>query len=502
MIHKKFQWKFKDLFFLYLYLGFLVIAFATLPNNIWDVTQSKFVIFLGVVAIWRYSWWFLHLIRAMIYRLVIFPHRRRKADRLWESGWRPKYLYFMITTYNEERDIIEACVKSILDAIYEIGVPAKLFVGSAEQENEKVIANFVDNYPNPIDMQTTIIRQNQSGKRCAIGTALRSMSRAHIDSDDPVVFMDGDSILAEGCLKKCVPFFALYKKMHALTTCEQIIMKGPQYMRSLLELRFAQRHMMMQSYAVSNKILCLTGRMSVFRVKNVVKKEFIRTIEADHLYHWLWGNFRFLSGDDKSSWYYLLSQGYDLYYVPDAIVYTIDDFSTKIWSRFRADMMRWSGNILRNGTRAIALGPKRLGWFVWWCLIDQRIAIWTMLIAPVGAIATSLLVNAHFIIVYVIWVLFIRLILSLFLFYYLQRIDMAFPVLLYFVQFSNSVVKIYMTFRLSQQGWFHRGNQKAGGQGLKYYHLRRYMALYLTTLSIILFILVILIYLKLVPDPF
>ncbi|MFT7221768.1 MAG: glycosyltransferase Alg8 [Candidatus Azotimanducaceae bacterium] len=42
-------------------------------------------------------------------------------------------------------------------------------------------------------------------------------------------------------------------------------------------------------------------------------------LEADHLEHWLWGNFRFLSGDDKSTWYYMLTQDAKMLYVPDAL---------------------------------------------------------------------------------------------------------------------------------------------------------------------------------------
>ncbi|MCP4473228.1 MAG: glycosyltransferase family 2 protein [Gammaproteobacteria bacterium] len=501
MIEERFQWRLKNLYSLYIYIGLIIIGLNYLPNNIWDATHNRIIIIMGVIGTWRYSWWFLHLGRSLIYALVVFPQRKRRAKRLWEKGWRPKAIYFMITSYNERKEIIESCVNSILDECRACGVPAKLYVGSAMQETEDMIISLVEDYPYEIKFDVKIVRQAQPGKRCAIGTALRAMAREDVSKNDPVVFMDGDSILAPGCLRKCVPFFPLFPKMHALTTCEQIIMIGPQWMRSLLELRFAQRHMMMQSYALSNKVLCLTGRMSVFRVRNVIKEEFIHTIEADHLYHWLWGNFRFLSGDDKSSWYYLLSQGYDLHYIADALVYTIDEFDKKPFARLRADMMRWSGNILRNGTRAMMLGPKRLNPFIWWCIVDQRIAMWTMLVAPVGAIALSIIVDPKFFMIYVVWVLFTRLILSTFIWGYLGRIDMTFPFILYFLQLSNSLIKIYISFRLSQQSWFHRGNQKSGG-GVKYARLKKNMATYLTLFFFTLFCYAVMLYFKLLPPPF
>jgi len=58
----------------------------------------------------------------------------------------------------------------------------------------------------------------------------------------------------------------------------------------------------MQSHALSGRVLTLTGRMSVFRGEHLTKIDFIRLVEADCLDHWLWGRFRFLSGDDKSTW--------------------------------------------------------------------------------------------------------------------------------------------------------------------------------------------------------
>ena len=51
--------------------------------------------------------------------------------------------------------------------------------------------------------------------------------------------------------------------------------------------------------------------MSVFRAKQLTSKKLIRLLEADHLDHWLWGDFRFLSGDDKSTWYCMLLQDSD-----------------------------------------------------------------------------------------------------------------------------------------------------------------------------------------------
>ena len=55
-----------------------------------------------------------------------------------------------------------------------------------------------------------------------------------------------------------------------------------------------------------------------------------------------------------------------------------------------------------------------------------------------------------------------------FLFTYARKPDLSWPFILYFNQFINAGVKIYMIFHLSKQKWSKRGNQSTGeGKGLK-----------------------------------
>ena len=117
-------------------------------------------------------------------------------------------------------------------------------------------------------------------------------------------------------------------------------------------------------HALSHRVLTLTGRFSVFRATHITSHEFIRLQEADFLEHWLWGRFRFLSGDDKSTWYTLLKYGVKMTYVPDATGVTIEVVDGSGMTRMKENLRRWSGNMLRNGARAIALGPWRMPFFI------------------------------------------------------------------------------------------------------------------------------------------
>ena len=57
----QFVWRAADVYKLYLYVGLLIVAFSTFPNNIWDGAAGRIIIVVGTLMIWRYSWWFTHL---------------------------------------------------------------------------------------------------------------------------------------------------------------------------------------------------------------------------------------------------------------------------------------------------------------------------------------------------------------------------------------------------------------------------------------------------------
>jgi glycosyltransferase Alg8 len=269
--------------------------------------------------------------------------------------------------------------------------------------------------------------------------------------------------------------------MQALTTYEQAIVNvGPVWMKKWLDMRFSQRDFTMQSYSLSNKVLTLTGRMSIFRGKHLCEQAFIDIIEQDHLTHWLWGDYRFLSGDDKSTWYYLLKEGAQMFYIPDATTITIEYIHDKALSRMKENLRRWSGNTLRNGARAIALGPRTVGYFIWWCLIDQRCAIWTMLIGHLIIMVLAITKTAGFLLVSLLWIACSRLCVSFILFLYARRIDMSFPFLIYINQVMSTVIKIYILFRLPQQRWTNRGDQKSEQEQQRQWRLRGWVATYLT----------------------
>ena len=456
------KWPVKQRLYMFCLVGTLIAALVFLPNRFFDPDLLHVSFVLGALGIWRFGWWFTHSVRAAIFGRLIWPGMRRRADRVWQSGWRPRRLHIQMTTYYEEPAITRRVIGSIIGQIRREGIPTTLWVGTGSSYDETIITDFVRTHGADVDGELVFLRQNQPGKRMAIGMVLRAMNRAGIQPDDLVIFMDGDAVYGSDVLEKTCSMFGADPDLQALTTNEEVLCYGPDWIQSWLSMRFAQRRLAMQSHALSKRVLTLTGRMSVFRAKHMIDERFIRTIEADHLDHWLWGRFRFLSGDDKSTWYHLLSRHSKMTYVPDACVYTIEQIEGSGTGRMVQNFRRWSGNMLRNGARAIALGPRVCRPFIWWCIVDQRIAMWTMLVSPVMAILTTLFIAPVYILHCLIWIDASRTVLCLFLFGYAREPDLSWPFILYFNQIINAGVKVYMVFHLSKQKWSNRGNQSAG----------------------------------------
>lgn len=484
------------------YFAVCLIALTVVPNQLWDGDNNQFIYVIGILGIWRYLWWFNHFLRAKIFEKITYRRMRDRAAAVWDSGWRPRHIHIQMTTFREHREISEAVIRSLVGEIREAGVPATIWLGSSELSDELKIANHLKLVGDDCDITLRIIRQNQPGKRVAIALILRAMSRAGLGKDDLVIFMDGDFVFHPGLVRKCFPLFALDEDLHALTTDEHVLVRGPWWMQSWLNMRFAQRRMAMQSHALSNRVITLTGRCSVFRATHIVSEEFIRLQEADYLTHWLWGTFRFLSGDDKSTWYTLLRHGVKMTYVPDASGTTIEVVDGSGYKRMVENLRRWSGNMLRNGWRAIMLGPRRMPFFIWWCCVDQRIAMWTMLFSPMVALAGMAKFGGAFFIAYAVYIAVTRMMFSLVLFTYARQVDINFVWTLYVNQLLNAGVKVYMQWRLAKQKWANRGNQKAGFSGGGAVAMfREIMAAYLTALSFASIFLIVMIYTKLVELP-
>ncbi len=441
------------------FLGWLMLASAAvalaaaLPPNRFDPAYAEFLFVIGGVGIWRYSLGALHFARALWFLKLRYPALRKQAQALGPEGM-PSRVYMLLTSFRIDPQTTGSVYRAAIEEAIRSGLPTTIVASIVEMADQRAISALWQNMAPPAQLNLKFVRIPGTGKRDGLAHGFRAISRDNPPADAIVAVIDGDTELQPGCVRRCAPFFKLLPRMGGLTTNEFCEVRGSSLMREWHRMRFAQRHIYMCSQALSQRVLTLTGRMSMFRISVCTSPTFIHDVEADALDHWRLGRFRFLTGDDKSSWFSLMRMGLDTFYVPDAHIRTVEHPpSPKFIEASRRLMFRWYGNSLRQNSRATSLGPSHLGWFTYYVLWDQRIAMWTCLLGLSTAFLASIKFGWVILAAFSLWIIATRTLLTLALKIGDHPISPAYPLLLYYNQVVGSLMKIYVFHRLDQQSW-------------------------------------------------
>ena len=366
----------------------------------------------------------------------------------------PSKIYLLVTSFRIETKTSIAVFKSVIEEAINCGVDCTIVPSLVERAEETMVKQLFKSYNPPSRVQLKIVRIPGTGKRDGLAQGFRAISRDMPPSDAVVAVIDGDSILEPELLKRTATFFQMMPEIGALTTDEICEVKGSKLIKNWHSLRFAQRQLLMSSIGLSKRVLTLTGRMSMFRGSIIINPDFIEQVENDYLEHWRFGKLQFLTGDDKSSWYWVLKNGWSMLYVPDVQIHTIEHPPSKNFFVASTILMRrWFGNMLRTNERALNIPPHVTGFFTWWCLLDQRISMWTSLSGPVFITMLCFKYTVGLLPIYIVWIGFTRWIMSVMLLGARHRISWTYPFLLYYNQIYGSLIKTYMIFRLDKQSW-------------------------------------------------
>lgn len=443
-------WGMTSYFAFVLLVGFGLI---TAPPWIFNPYSTYFLFVIGAIGIWRYSWGALHVVRSLIYRKIVFPKWRRAVARLPDGG-HPSEVFLLVTSFRIDPEVSRLVFGSVIAEAIRYGRPTTIVASIVEGAEERLVRTVFESFEPSPDIRLCIVRIAGKGKRAGLGYGFRAISALHPAQDAVVCVIDGDTMLERNLLADTLPFFKLRPNAAALTTDEICDVRGSAIYREWYNLRFAQRQIYMSSVGLSRRVLTLTGRMSAFRASIVTDPSFIRQVENDEIEHWRFGRIKFLTGDDKSSWFWILSRGYEMLYVPDARIRTVEDPpSDNFIAGATVLMTRWFGNMLRTNGRAIALGPKPMGLYTWWCVVDQRVTMWTTLIGPIAAILIACFFQYSFAYLYLLWVACSRLVQTTALLTARDRVSGWYPFLMYFNQVYGAIIKTYILFRLDKQKW-------------------------------------------------
>ncbi len=450
-----------------LYTIALVFMASLLPSVAFQPGSKQFILVIGGLAMWRYSWGLIHFGRSIIYRKKVFPRLRAIADASTDNLM-PPHVYLLVTSFRIDTETTSRVFRAAIREAINCGVPTTVVASIVELADEFLVKEVFRKLAPPDHVKVQIVRIPGTGKRDGLAQGFRAISRDMPPPGSIVAVIDGDSVLQDGLVRKCAPFFRMMPQLGALTTDEECDVRGSRVIREWHHLRFAQRQILMSSVALSRKVLTLTGRMSMFRAEIVTNPDFIRHVEEDAIEHWRLGYFKFLTGDDKSSWFWVLKAGYDMMYVPDTIVMTVEHPPSDNFFKATTQLMfRWFGNMLRTNGRALKLGPRKVGFFTWWCVFDQRISMWTSLAGPTFAIMLVIKHSLAFLPIYLVWIGFTRWVMTLMLLSSRRVLSWYYPFLIYYNQIWGSCIKTYVFFRLDVQSWTRQKTKLARGLNAK-----------------------------------
>lgn len=437
-----------------LYLAVMVLLATSIPPQAIGHAAGGLVV-VGLIGTWRYSWAAVNGIRAWLYVRFAYPRLRLRAEAAYRQAAHPAHAYFLVTSYKIDAATTTRVYQSLFRAAAASAGGATIVASVVESGDARLIRRLFALMPLDLGHVRLIVDQIPgTGKRDALARSLRLIARAAPTRRDVVLFVDGDSAVPEDVVARAAPFFT-DPRIGALTTDEEVEIARPGAFRDWFDLRFAQRQVMMCSMALSGRVLTLTGRMSVFRADLATQPEFIRLVQHDHIDHWRLGRVDFLTGDDKSTWFWLLQRGYKMLYLPDVTSVSLETQPKPGFADSAVTLMiRWFGNMLRTNGRALSLGPRRIGLFTWWSILDQKLGIWTTLAGPISVALAALFIEPLVIPAYIAWVMATRYIFCWVLATVRGRgFPITYPVLLYFGQIVGAAVKSYVLFRLDRQRW-------------------------------------------------
>jgi glycosyltransferase Alg8 len=411
-----------------------------------EITLDPSAITLGTIATWRYSWAAINLARAAAYQFSVFPSRRRSLRSRANSS----HIYVVVLSYRMGAEINVVVYGALIRDLKRHGRPATVVACISDPVDFEALEAFEDLG----NVRLILLQQSNKGKRDAMERGLALLAQSNPPRGAVVALMDGDTVITEGTFDRTVPFLVTDPELGALTTDNVPLVAGPAIAREWYRLRMRTRHELMSSVSLSERVLVLTGRFSLFRAEIALSPGFIAAVGHDGAYHGRLGRIGMLTGDDKSTWFCVLRRGWKLMYVPDVVVYCLEKPPRQgFCDSTVALMFRYFGNMARNNTRALRLGPRRVGWFTWLVLLDQRVSPWTSLWGPVSAVALTLFCDHRVLPIYLCWVLLTRTAQCAIFGLFRLTFHPLFPFLQFYNQIVGAGLKVAVFFNPDKQSW-------------------------------------------------
>ncbi len=133
----------REFFYLYLYISMLIML------TVW---LSKIPLYCTRLPCHPDHWFSWHLaLRGLVHPFntcidlyfYCFPTKTTAANQLWQSGWRPESLWFMMTTFKELPKTTEIVLQSIVNECKRSGFMVDYLLGLGRKKIIKSSNNFL-----------------------------------------------------------------------------------------------------------------------------------------------------------------------------------------------------------------------------------------------------------------------------------------------------------------------------------------------------------------------
>ena len=439
----------------------MLFLLSLVPVRALTLTDTAFIATLGAIGLWRWSWGGFHMLRAWAYTRHVFPMIRKRAEA--DASVRRRHVAVVILSWKMGDAMNAAVYANLFRDILDNGGGGTVVAAVSSDQDEAVISH-VHRRTDPLgQIRLSFTRQDGTGKRSAMADALARLREIGVPPDCPGILMDGDTLVQPGLIRRTAPILLHQTNLGALTVDNTPLVAGAMLDREWYRLRMAQRHVYMSSMAMSGRVLVLTGRWSMFRSQILMHPNFAASLLEDALYHPRLGRILMLTGDDKTTWRWVIEAGWDISYVPDEVIYCLESLPGR---GFLADTIglqkRWFGNMVRGGAKALRLGPGTLGLFTWLALLDQKASMWTPLMGIVFFGLAGLLHDPVFFSIFLLWIAFTRTVHSGLTGLISGRWHPIFPALTYYGQIVGAGIKIFINHNPNVQKWTRQNTGEAG----------------------------------------
>lgn len=447
-----------------LWAALILALFALMPERGLTAGDAAFLATMGLLGAWRWSWGGLHMLRAWVYTRRVFPVIRARAEA--DPSARASHVGVVVLSWKMGDAMNGAVYGNLFRDILDYAPGGTVIAAVSSQQDMALIAHVHRRCDPEGRIRLAFTLQDGTGKRSAMADALARLREMGLPTDCPAILMDGDTLVAPGTIRATAPILLHQPRVGALTLDNTPLVAGATLDREWYRLRMAQRHVYMASMAMSGRVLVLTGRWSMFRSQILLDPNFAATLYKDVLHHPRLGRITMLTGDDKSTWRWVVERGWEVTYIPDRVIYCLESLPGRGFLADTIDLQRrWFGNMVRGGMKALRLGPGTLGGFTWLALLDQRVSTWTPLFGLLFFGFAAALHDPVFLLIFLLWVALTRSAHSALIGLIARRWHPAFPALIYYGQIIGAAIKIFVTFNPNVQKWTRQNTgQKAAAK--------------------------------------